>query len=151
MAVDRLTIYLDAKTLAETNRKLRRLSNIEREAVVAQAVKEGAQIISRQTRKNVATLLKKRTGNLYRSVSVLTRKKIGVAYAGFKRGKGGGSHAIFFEHGTKDRYTKAGAYRGKVKAYELQKRSVDKKADKVLQTMLGSIEKSINRIINRDN
>lgn len=149
MAVDKFTIYLDTKTLMETNAKLARLSMIEREAVVAQAVKEGAQIISRQTRKNVGTLLQKRTGNLYRSVSVVTRKKTGRAYAGFKRGKGGGSHAVFFEHGTKERYTKAGAYRGKVKAYELQKKSVDSKGDKALKTVLATIEKFINIIMDR--
>lgn len=149
MAGDRLTIYFDTKTLIETNKKLANLSMIEREAVVAQAVKEGAQIISRQTRRNVDTLLQKRTGNLYRAVSVLTRRKTGRSYAGFKRGKGGGSHAVFLERGTKERYTKTGAYRGKVKAYELQKKSVDSKGDKALRTVLASIEKSINRIMDR--
>lgn len=142
------TLTMDKASYDRIMDKLAKFGKIEQEGMVAQALKEGATIVKDESKSNIKSRLVKRSGNLIGSASVLVKKKDGKAYAGFKRPKG--AHAHLLEAGTKERYTKTGAYRGKVKAYNFHKDAVTKKEGEVLRTVEESIMKSIEKITNRN-
>lgn len=149
---DKLSIYFDPKSLATVYAQLNQLSEIQRDAVVQKGLSDGAGIIRRETNKNMHRLVKKRKGNLYSS---LTKKKVGkvkkgdVRYQiGFRRTAGAAAHLI--DKGTKERYTKKGAYRGRVTPRLFHTMSVERKGDEALNRVAESIQISIDRIMNRN-
>ena len=136
----------DRTSLNEAKRKLTQLTEFEKSAVVAKGLSEGARIIANETRKNIDQRLKQKTGNLRGSVSTVTKKKDKKAWIGFKRPKG--AHAHILEKSSGPRYTKSGAYRGRVKAYRFQEDAVERKGQQALDTVAESIIKSIETIMN---
>lgn len=150
MARDNFTIYFDPKSYAATMLQLRELSDIQKTAVVQKGLSDGAGIIRRETAKNMRQRVKVRKGNLKSSLSKLKKsgKQNQAYYIGFKRPQGAAAHLI--DKGTKDRYTKNGAYRGKVTPRLFHTDSVERKGDEALRTVEESIRISINRIMNRN-
>lgn len=137
----------DRTSLNEVLGKLNQLTSIEKDAVIAQGLKEGAQIIAKQTKENIDLRIEEHTGNLIGSVKTLTNKKTVRSYVGFQRPKGAVAHIL--EFGTKQRFTKKGANRGKVKGYYFQRDAIETKGQEAIDTVAESIQKSIDKIINR--
>lgn len=149
---DKLSIYFDPKSLATVYAQLNQLSEIQRDAVVQKGLSDGAGIIRRETNKNMRHLVQKRKGNLYGS---LTKKKVGKAskgdvryQIGFRRPKGAAAHLI--DKGTTERFTKKGAYRGRVTPRLFHTMSVERKGDEALKRVAESIQISIDRIMSRN-
>jgi len=152
MGQDNLSLYFDPKSLATVYAQLNQMSEIYRDAVVQKGLSEGASIIRRETNKNMHRLVKKRKGNLYGS---LTKKKAGtvkrgdVRYQiGFRRTAGAAAHLI--DKGTNERWTKKGAYRGRVTPRLFHTMSVERKGDAALERVAESIKLSIDKIMNRN-
>lgn len=138
---------IDRESLNEALRKLNQLTSFEKEAVIAQGLKEGARILAQQTKENIDHRIMEHEGNLIGSVKTLTKKKIGRSYVGFQRPKGNIAHIL--EFGTKQRFTKKGANRGKVKGYHFHSDALEAKGQQALNILAESINKSIEKIMNR--
>ena len=125
------------------------LSEFEKDAVVAKAIQEGLKVIMQQGKTNLATSgTKVRKGNLSGSFKVLTNKKDLKGYAGFKRPQGAAAHLI--DRGTKVRYTRNGAKRGKVTGNLFWTNAVRDKSGKAMDELMDSVQKTIQRIINKN-
>lgn len=149
---DKLSLYFDPKSMATVYAQLNQLSDIQSDAIVKKGLSDGAGVIRRETNKNMRHLVKKRKGNLYAS---LTKKKVGkykkgdVRYQiGFKRPKGASAHLI--DKGTTERFTKKGAYRGRVTPRLFHTMSVERKGEQALNVVAESIKISIDRIMSRN-
>lgn len=126
-----------------------------RTETVAKGLSEGAGIIENQGRRNLKrspinspSKTAKSSGRpLVNSFTRKVRKKDAIAYAAFKRP--GGNVAHLMDKGTKDRYTKKGAFRGRVKPYLFWTNAFNQKKQKALETIVESIEISIKKIVNR--
>lgn len=96
---------------------LEELSEIENSVVIKQGLKQGSNTLLVAGKTSFLTYNKKKTGNLYRAFTdKLKRKKKNMTgiLVGFKRGAGKGNHSHLIDRGTTHRYTKSGAYRGKI-------------------------------------
>lgn len=142
-----IDLELDRSSLEEALKKLNLLTDFEKEAVVAKGLQEAAKIVAKETKENIDHRLEEHEGNLIGSVKTLTKKKIGRSYVGFQRPKGNIAHIL--EQGSKQRTTKSGANRGRVKGYYFQRDAVERKGQEALDTLADSIMKSIDKIINR--
>lgn len=151
MASGKLTLTLDPASLAETQRTLSVLSEIEQDAVVKKGLSDAGGVIRRETSKNIRSRVKTHTGNLIKSLSKRSRKidKQPRVYVGFKRPKGAVSHLL--DKGTRERFTKKGYYRGRVRPMRFQTDSVERKGEAALNTLAESIKISVQRITNRRN
>ena len=160
MAKGDLTIALDEYDYAKINAALSQFSQIERDAIVQRGLQEGVKLFIKQGKIPLRSSLshepqnvKMRKGNLEKSFTTKTKKKVGKAYAGFNKN---GHHAHLVDSGTEKRWTKKGAYRGSVSksapktgsrfwhnAFEQQKNAA-------VQELMDSIKLSINKIISRN-
>lgn len=125
------------------------LSSLEREAIIAKGIQEGLKIVLQEGKSNLASSgIKVRTGNLSGSFKILTKKKDLKGYAGFSRPKGAAAHLL--DRGTVKRSTKSGANRGMVKPTYFWTKAVEGKSGKAQKELLESVEKSIEKIIRRN-
>ena len=126
------------------------LNDFEKDKAVKAGLRKGAQVLVRGGRKRLRSSLldnRKGTGNLMRSIAPrVKRRKLG-ALAGFRRPMGNHSHLL--DRGTKDRYTKKGAYRGRMKATLFWAQTHDSDMSKAVTEVVTGIEKAVNRIKQR--
>jgi hypothetical protein len=102
---------------ARISSALDKLSHIDRNVVIKHGLKKGSQMMLNAGKTSFLSKNRKKTGNLLRSFTdKLNQKKKGITgiFVGFKRGKGKGNHSHLIDKGTTERYTKSGAYRGKI-------------------------------------
>lgn len=135
---------MDPNSILVFNDKLNRLGDLEKEATIAKALQEGARVIAEKGKQNIKSRHHVKTGKLLKSVSVLTKKKSGKAYAGFKYGNGyGGAVAHLIDRGA------VRVKRGVVKGDKFWTDAVNSKRDDAMKKINESIQATITRIINR--
>ena len=142
------TATLDTRDYIKMMETLSDLSKLEREAIINKGIQEGLDVIIKEGKKNLASSSTKvRTGNLSKSFSKYVKKKYLKGYAGFKRPKGAAAHLI--DRGTKVRVTKSGANRGKVTGNYFWTKAVETQSKKAQDALMESVEKTIEKIMNR--
>lgn len=122
-------------------------------AAAAQVFKTGGRRRLRQRMKSPAGV----KGNLVRSFTTRVKKSRPGALAGFKAGKGGGSHSIWLDKGTKERFYKTkskkstGKIPGKNSSFRLNFWQDTKSQDesKALDGLYKGVERAVQRINNR--
>lgn len=121
---------------------------IDKNKVLKKALGKAAGILVKEGRVALKSKHKKKTGNLFRSISYIQkRRKIG-ALAGFSRKKGG-NHAHLLDKGTKERYTRSGRYTGKMVASNFWSDTVAAKENEVISTLYEGVEDAIFKLMNR--
>ena len=126
------------------NEKLNQLGAVVKEGIVQRGLREGANIILKETKASIERHNFIRTGKLLSSAAIKTRKKDGKVYVGFKRPAGAAAHLL--DKGTAVRHTRTGANRGRIVASNFHTDSVRRKKDEAMQVLYKSIEASLNRI-----
>lgn len=153
MASGNFTISLSKEDLDRVEKTLYGLTELEKSATIDKGLKDATVVIMNEGRRNLKQYLSKkpvnvakRTGRLERSFTNKVKRKKLAGYTGFKRPEGAPAHLV--DSGTAERWTRKGAYRGKVIATKFWRRAVDTKAVEAIETLFDSIEKTINKIVN---
>lgn len=146
---DNFSMTVDKRDYIKIMNALDGLSKIEREAAISKAIQEGLDVIVKQGKANLAASnTKVRTGNLKGSFKKITKKSQLKGYAGFSRPKGSAAHLI--DRGTQVRSTRSGANRGRVTGNYFWTKAVQDKGGKAQETLMESIKKTIENIMNRN-
>lgn len=150
MAAGELTINISKEDLQRLNGILYGFSKMEKSVIIDKGLKDATAVLMAEGKRNLKQSYKtspwnKRTGRLERSFTNRINRKTVAGYAGFKRPEG--SHAHLVDSGTVDRWTKSGAYRGKVKPTRFWKNAVDSKANKAIETLLESVQNTLVKIV----
>lgn len=127
--------------------KMKNLSDIERDGIVAKGLREGVTIIVQQGKRNLTARNNKVSGNLSKSMGVSVNKKAAKGYGGFRRPEG--SHAHLVDRGTTARFSSSGAYRGKMSGSLFWTDAFNSKSTAAANELMDSVSKSINRLINK--
>lgn len=150
-----LTIELHKEDINRLENILYGLTELEKSSVIDKGLKDATTVLLNEGRRNLKQSLsrdpvnvEKRTGALYRSFTNNIRRKKMTGYAGFKRPGGAPAHLV--DSGTVERWTKAGAYRGKVVGTKFWRRAVDTKTVEAIETLFDSVEQSITQIVNNE-
>ena len=150
-----LTINLSKEDIDRLDRILYGLTELEKSAVIDKGLKDATAVLLNEGRRNLKQSLSKkpvnvakRTGGLERSFTNNIKRKKLAGYAGFKRPEGAPAHLV--DSGTADRWTKSGAYRGRVTGTKFWRRAIDAKAVEALDILFESVERSINKIVNSE-
>lgn len=114
--------------------------------VVTAGLRKASRILVVAGKQSLLQSNKKKTGNLYKSVSYIIKRMKSGAIVGFKQG---GNHAHLIDLGTKTRQTKKGYNRGFYKGSGFWTNAVNNKQQQVYNTLYESIEDSILKLINR--
>lgn len=151
MARGDLTVVMDSKSMIKLQLQLSRLTELEKQETVARGMREATAIIKKEGKRNLSnTYIQEKSGKFKKSFSNRVDKKKLKGYSGFIRRKGyHGQLAHLLDRGTADRYTKKGAYRGKMRYTGFWTKAVESKGNEALRTMAESIQKTINRLLNR--
>ena len=138
--------------MARLNSILQGLSELEKSAVIDKGLKDATAVLIAEGKRTLKQSLSKdpvnvakRTGRLERSFTNRIRKKKLAGYAGFKRPEGAPAHLV--EAGTADRFTKSGAYRGKMTPTRFWKRAIDSKENQAIETLFDSVERTMEQIV----
>lgn len=123
------------------------LSKIESDAIIAKGLREGVSVIVQEGKRNLSARNNQVRGNLTKSMGVSVNKKAAKGYGGFKRPEG--SHAHLVDRGTVARYNSKGAFRGQMKGSLFWTDAFNAKSTEAANELMDSVEKSINRIINK--
>lgn len=141
------TLEIDEQSKNYLFKKMDGLMEIEKEEAIRRGLRQGASVIVHAGKRNyILDGLRMITGGLYKSAGVTTSRKALKVWGGFKRPLGAAAHLL--DRGTKERYTKDGYYRGKVKAryfwndaYQTEKRNASNKVidviDKTVEALWG--------------
>lgn len=151
MARGDLTVTMDTRSMLRLEAQLARLTEFEKQETVARGMREATAIIKKEGKRNLSnTYIQEKSGKFKKSFSNRVDKKKLKGYSGFIRRKGyHGQLAHLLDRGTADRYTKKGAYRGKMRYTGFWTKAVESKGNEALRTMAESIQKTINRLLNR--
>lgn len=141
------TLTLDKATYNSVMAKLNALGELEKQGLIQQGLKEGVAILAEEGKRNLIARNNIRKGNLIKSIGIVVRKKDMKSYGGFKRPGGNAAHLV--DKGTKARYTKKGFYRGAVKGTHFWQDAFEAKKNEAQNTLIESVQKSIERITNR--
>ena len=144
MAQSDLTMTMDPEDVRKLNEKLNQLGAVVKEGIVQRGLREGANIILKETKSSIERHNFIKTGKLLGSAAIKTRKKDGKVYVGFKRPAGAAAHLL--DKGTAVRHTRTGANRGRIVASNFHTDSVKRKKDEAMQVLYKSIEASLERI-----
>lgn len=127
------------------------LKQVDKNKAIKSGLKRGAAVFVRVGKSELRRRNNEHTGNLMRSFTTRLAKKNLSAYSGFNRSsklksdKGLGNHAHLVDRGTTDRYTKKGAYRGKMPASyfwtEAKNRGAPEAMKKVEEGVIQMVEK----------
>ena len=159
MASGELTLTLDEADYKDVQEKLSELTELEKQAVIQKALQEGVKVIATEGKQTlIATMSKlpdrvrsrqfmaaKRGGSLEKSIGTKVIKKKVKGYAGFGKY---GRHAHLVDTGTVNRWTKTGAFRGKVKGSRFWRTAFETKKNEAMDELKNSIIKSIETITN---
>lgn len=141
-----LTCTMNPDDVRRLNEKLNQLGNIVKEGIVQRGLREGANVILKETKSSIERHGFVKTGKLLGSAAIKTRKKDGKVYVGFKRPGGAAAHLL--DKGTAIRHTRTGANRGRIVASNFHTDAVKRKKDEAMQVLYKSIEASLERIWN---
>ena len=144
MAQSDLTMTMAPEDVRKLNEKLNQLGSVVREGIVQRGLREGANIILKETKSSIESHGFVKTGKLLSSATIKTRKKDGKVYIGFKRPAGAAAHLL--DKGTAVRQTRTGANRGRIVASNFHTDAVRRKKDEAMQVLYRSIEASLNKI-----
>lgn len=157
-----MSMTLDTKDYIKLMKTMDGLSKLERDAIIAKGLQESIIPIVQKGKSNLSSSsIKVRKGNLSKSLGKKVLKNRMKAYGGFKRPEGAAAHLI--DRGTKVRKTlksytdklgrtyPAGINRGKVTGNYFWTRAVEAEGPKAQQILMESVQKSIDRIIRRNN
>lgn len=125
---------------------MNKLSQIEKDGIIAKGIREGLNEILKQGKNNLASRNGVHTGNLKKSFKITLNRKDAKGYSGFKRPEGSIAHIV--DRGTVVRTTKLGYNRGKIIGSKFWTDAVEDKSGTALQELKESIEQSISRIVN---
>ena len=141
-----LTCTMNPDDVRRLNEKLNQLGNIVKEGIVQRGLREGANVILKETKSSIERHGFVKTGKLLGSAAIKTRKKDGKVYVGFRRPQGAAAHLL--DKGTAIRHTRTGANRGRIVASNFHTDAVKRKKDEAMQVLYKSIEASLERIWN---
>lgn len=144
MAQSDLTMTMDPEDVRKLNERLNQLGAIVKDGIVQRGLREGANIILKETKSSIERHGFVRTGKLLGSATIKTRKRDGKVYVGFKRPAGAAAHLL--DKGTAVRHTRTGANRGRIVASNFHTDAVRRKKDEAMQALYRSIEASLNKI-----
>lgn len=152
MAEGNLTIELNPEDLKRFETILYGLSELERSQIIDKGLRDSTAVLVAEGKRSLASSLStkpsnvaRRTGRLESSFAHSIKKKKLTGYAGFKRPEGAPAHLL--DQGTAERWTKAGAYRGKVTATKFWTNAVRAKSEEAIETLLDSVENSVLTIV----
>ena len=143
---------IDRERVFETLAQLENYN--DKNKAVTKGLRKASRILSVAGRRALLVSNKKKTGNLYRSISYIIKRKSSGSIAGFKRASeknqnAKGNHAHLIDKGTRQRFTKDGQNRGKVTGSGFWTRTVGANEQKVYTTLYEAIEESVLRLIKR--
>jgi hypothetical protein len=154
MARGELTIELDQRDYQRAMALLQSLDKVDQHRIIQKALRTGMQDIIDAGKANLVQRNKTKTGNLKKSFGIRVNKKKGYAIGGHKRPAG--AHSFLIDRGTKERWTRRGAYRGSVSRGNPQHGSmywtdaVNKHGNKALGSLMNAIYQSLNEITRRN-
>lgn len=133
---------------------------MERESTIAKGIDEGLDPIMKQGKANLLQSGIKlnnvyggkragKTTHLINSFTKRINKKQMKGYVGFKRPDGNAAHIL--DRGTKERYTKRNISRGKITGNLFWTSAVEQYKNTATNELMDSVEKTINKIIDRNN
>lgn len=113
----RIQVGTEVRDLGATLSRIDKLSYLSKSAPVRKGIGAAVRYLQRRGAVRLRGLYKGyQTGRLYKSMTSRVKRRKAGGLAGFRRGKGGGNHAHLVDRGTTERYTRSGAYRGRMPA-----------------------------------
>lgn len=150
-----LTINIAKEDLDRLDKILYGLGDLEKSAIIEKGLRDATAVLLAEGRRTLRQSLSKdpvnvakRTGRLERSFTNKVKKKKMTGYAGFKRPEGAPAHLL--DAGTNERWTKSGAYRGRVTATRFWTKAVNNKAIEAIDVLFDSVEQSMLRIVDNE-
>lgn len=143
-----MSIEFDQVTLKRVMRQLSALEEIDQAKAIQVGLTKGIDYINKFVRRATKTQFKVRKGNLSGSVMRKYIKKRVAAYGAFSRPKGAAAHLL--EYGTKERFTKSGAKRGRVTPSLFKTNIIETKGSAAMRIASDAITNEIYRIISRN-
>ncbi len=128
---------------------LRTLTRKAEGEIVKRGVRAGAKIIAQEVRKNIKTLVGVEQGDLRKSTTRRSKTYPGVFNITVGPGHARASHAHLIEEGTVDRFTKSGAFRGKMTPVPFAEKAFDAKAADAKRVMETTIVRGVEREASR--
>lgn len=153
MARGDLTVTMDTRSMLRLEAQLARLTEFEKQEVVARGVREATAIIKKEGQKN---LTNEKTGLLKKSFTTRVDKKKLKGYAGFIRRKGyhgaiahliDRGHKIYFKDPLGKRRKKP--IKNRTDGTFFWTKAVESKGNEAMRIMAESIQKTIKRLLNR--
>lgn len=125
--------------------QLELLKNVIDSRPVVSAERKAANMLKEQGYNRLIATLIGNSDYLVNSFTYALRKgEFAGIRVGFKRPGGNVAHLV--DLGTEERYTKSGAYRGKIKGSHFWTDTRDQYAQKAMDTMIDGIEEAINKL-----
>ena len=152
-----LTIFLDKAELQKVEAWLSKMSEVDRDNAVQNALRQGMRVIQQEGKSNLRQRNHVVTGNLRRSFALKVNKKRAYVLSGFKRSKNGGNHAHLIDRGTKARYTRKGAYRGSISkdspntGSRFWTEAVESKGASAVNNVINAVYNYLSKITQRSN
>lgn len=158
---DGFSLVLDEQDYNALMKKLEYLSDVDREAVINSALKEGTTLLTESGKQQlIATILHPETskGRLYRSMGIkvlkATKKKGAAGYSGFKRTTkkeyGGGNAAHLVDRGTVERWNRTqGHSTGRVKGSLFWTTTVQQQGPRAMDMLLKAIGEALDKLWNK--
>lgn len=143
-----MQIAFDPATLKRVMHQLSALEDVDKAKAIQVGLTKGVDYINRFVKRATKTQFKIRKGNLSTSVMRKYIKKRVAAYGAFSRPKGAVAHLL--EYGTKDRYTRKGAYRGRIVPTYFKTNIVETKGNAAMRIAADAITSEIYRILSRN-
>lgn len=122
----------------------------DKNKAITEGLRKASRVLITSARSSLTKSNKKKTGNLYKSISYIIKRMKAGAIAGFKRGGNyKGNHAHLIDKGTTKRTTNKGYNRGSYSGSKFWTNTINTKENQVHNTLYEAIEESIVRIIKR--
>lgn len=143
-----MQIAFDPATLKRVMHQLSALEDVDKAKAIQAGLTKGVDYINRFVKRATKTQFKVRKGNLSTSVMRKYVKKRVAAYGAFSRPKGAVAHLL--NSGTKERYTRSGAYRGRIVPTYFKTNIVETKGNAAMRIAADAITSEIYRILSRN-
>lgn len=143
-----MQIAFDPATLKRVMHQLSALEDVDKAKAIQVGLTKGVDYINRFVKRVTKTQFKVRKGNLSTSVMRKYIKKRVAAYGAFSRPKGAVAHLL--NSGTKERYTRSGAYRGRIVPTYFKTSIVETKGNAAMRIAADAISNEIYRILSRN-
>lgn len=128
--------------------KLKMLQDLVNRKEITDAERKAAKMLMERGRNKLIATLIGNSDHLVDSFTYRMRKgKFTGVLVGFKRPGGNVAHLV--DRGTKDRKTKNGAYRGKIRGSKFWTETKEQYADKAVSDMMEAVDRAIRKINSR--